>query len=475
MKKIGIFMCTMALAGLVFTSCDPKKDNKPDIDNIVEDGFYAVGEACPIKSVDATDAVKAQMAQGINEVLMDQDKKTWEESKRDGMWEKYIYLEGGKEFSLVLKEGVNSTIYGANLEKKELNTDYLPIEGYWGSLVIGQQMKVEESGVYHIILDLNKDGKLDLVGKEQIIVVPVNWVLNGDAAATVPTVEVKSATEVVWSFKDVDFSAASNFKFKDPNAWKLVLDQANTVKAHANLGANMQNGGADIALESMGTYDVTLTFNMAKGEIANSFSYEAVCTQAVEVEHLYMIGADFGSWNWEDAGVVDLTQVNGSPTTYWCTRYVSAAANGFKFAIAKEWESEFTPETAEGVTKDGDGNFVVAEPGLYTMVVDVPAKTLKVTKAEVYGIGDSFGGWDEATYPFTVNADGTASITTTAAGNLRIYTNIGLDLGNWWKSEYNLFDGQIVYRGTGGDQAAVAVSAGQTVTLNFNAGTGTIQ
>ena len=75
MKKFGVFMCSLALAGFVFTSCDdPNKGNKPDIDNLVEDGFYAVGEASPIKSVNDADAVKAQMAQGINEVLMDQDK-----------------------------------------------------------------------------------------------------------------------------------------------------------------------------------------------------------------------------------------------------------------------------------------------------------------------------------------------------------------------------------------------------------------
>jgi hypothetical protein len=40
--------------------------------------------------------------------------------------------------------------------------------------------------------------------------------------------------------------------------------------------------------------------------------------------------------------------------------------------------------------------------------------------------------------------------------------------------EYNVFDGAIVYRAAGGDQAAVAATAGQKVTLDFNAGTGSI-
>ena len=140
MKKIGIFMCSLAL-GMAFTSCDPEQGTQGgvDFDNLTEDGFYAVGEACPIKSVDAENAVLAQMSQGINEVLMDQEKKSWEESKRDGMWEKYIYLEANKDFELILKEGSEATIYGANLEKQELTTDGKALQGYKGSLVIGQR------------------------------------------------------------------------------------------------------------------------------------------------------------------------------------------------------------------------------------------------------------------------------------------------------------------------------------------------
>lgn len=175
MKKFGIFMCSLAL-GMAFTSCDPEQGTQGgvDFDNLVEDGFYAVGEACPIKSVDAENAVLAQMSQGVNEKLMDEG-SSWEEAKRDGMWEKYIYLEGGKDFELILKEGSEATIYGAELAKQELTTDGTALQGYKGSLVIGQKMKVTETGLYHIVLDLNKDGKLDLTGGAQIIVAPVTW------------------------------------------------------------------------------------------------------------------------------------------------------------------------------------------------------------------------------------------------------------------------------------------------------------
>jgi hypothetical protein len=69
--------------------------------------------------------------------------------------------------------------------------------------------------------------------------------------------------------------------------------------------------------------------------------------------------------------------------------------------------------------------------------------------------------------------------TTSADGNLRIYVaapeGITGDPAAWWRREFNIFDGKIEYRGAGGDQTAVPVTANQTVTLDFNAGTGSIQ
>jgi hypothetical protein len=46
---------------------------------------------------------------------------------------------------------------------------------------------------------------------------------------------------------------------------------------------------------------------------------------------------------------------------------------------------------------------------------------------------------------------------------------------DWWTREFNVFEGKIEYRGNGGDQPAVAVTAGQVVTLNFADNTGSIQ
>lgn len=486
MKKFGIFMCSIALVGMMFTSCDQKGQGGGgdiDIDNLVEDGFYAVGEACPIKSVNDANAVLAQMAQGINEVLMEQQKLPWEQAKRDGMWEKFIYLEGGKDFELILKEGEKSTIYGANLALDTINTDKGEQEHLKGSLVIGQKMQVTESGLYHIVLDLNKDGALDLTGKEQIIVVPVDWavtVSNNDVQAT--NVEVKSATEIVWSWDAVEIKPSDWFKFKDfGTGWKIQLDDAGAVKAHTNMGTdslgNLINGTGNLpAVEKYGKYAISLTYKLAKGNVGNSYSYTIDLVEELVPEYpetMYMIGAEFGNWDWASDGVVSMAPVHSHDGMFWCTRQITAD-QGFKFCAVREWNGDFATLGTSDVTVK-EGNLVVAETGLYTVIVDLAGNKVSVAPAKVYGIGDAFGGWDEGKYPFTINADGTATITATAAGEVRMYTEIEGNTGNWWQSEYIVLDGKIEYRGAGNDQTRVPVTAGQVVTLNFNAGTGTIQ
>ena len=390
MKKFGIFMCSLALAGMTFTSCNP--DDGPqgnvDFDNLTEDGFYAVGEACPIKSVDAENAVLAQMSQGVNEYDMDQNGMTWDEAKRDGMWEKYIYLEGGKEFELILKEGSNATIYGANLTKQELTTDGTALQGYKGSLVIGQKMQVAESGLYHIVLDLNKDGKLDLTGKEQIIVAPVTWgvsgIMNGWAMTTVePT--VKSATEIVWTWTDQEISANGEFKFKDANGWKIVLDDAGAVKAHTNLGTDCQNGGANIVVAEGGMYTITLTYNLAKGEIANSYKYELTKTGEIATKDysacvLELVGdavveqegtTPDGTWNWGNVYSLGTPAVDGTVYT-WQANVKLAAAGGFKVRTEAAQAQGDIPSFDLGVN---GGNATVAENGYYNVTVTIDAAT----------------------------------------------------------------------------------------------------
>ena len=390
MKKFGIFMCSLALVGMMFTSCDPQGQQGGgdiDLDNLVEDGFYAVGEACPIKTVNDANAVLAQMSQGINEELMNNGGKTWEEAKRDGMWEKYIWLEANKEFELILKEGEATTIYGANLEQQELTTDGSPLLGYKGSLVIGQKMQVTESGLYHIVLDLNKDGALDLTGKEQIIVAPVTWGISGDCngwGMTETEPEIKSATEIVWKWENQEFSANQKFKFKDvKSSWKIVLDDAGAVKAHTNLGTDCKNGGADIVVEKGGFYTIQLTYTLAKGEIANSYKYELIKTADAAAKdysacQMELVGAavaeqegavaDPSNWNWGNVYALGTPSVNGKVYT-WQAVGVKMVAGGFKVRTVS------FADQGDIKAFDNGTDQTIAADGLYVITFVIDAET----------------------------------------------------------------------------------------------------
>ena len=59
------------------------------------------------------------------------------------------------------------------------------------------------------------------------------------------------------------------------------------------------------------------------------------------------------------------------------------------------------------------------------------------------------------------------------AEGARAYVKI--DGFDWWKSEFMVFDGKLEYRGAGGDQDRVPVTAGQKLYINFTNDTGRIE
>lgn len=83
MKKISIILSALAVA-FTFTSCEEKNGGGINLDDIVLDGFYVYGDATGSDKVISANSMSA----GLNEV---------DKTSRTGMYEKYIYLEGGKD------------------------------------------------------------------------------------------------------------------------------------------------------------------------------------------------------------------------------------------------------------------------------------------------------------------------------------------------------------------------------------------
>ena len=483
MKKIAMFMSALALA-FTFASCDNESKDPIDLDNVTEDGFYVAGPATGAADI----AADYMMTAGVNEVLMNDEKKPWAEAKRAGMYEKYIVLEGGKDFELLLYANGEKVRYSAALadyDTKEIadnpTADYGMLKR--GSLVTGADapaMKVEKTGLYHIVLDLNEGN--DLPFGAQIVVAPVTMGvrggMNGWGFTAFPEPAQYTNEGITWVLEEQSLAKGGKFKFAYNHAWKIQLDDAGKVKAHANLGEGAVNGATDIAVEKGGLYKITLTYKLASGDISASFDYDIVCTQESSLPtEMYAIGNDFGDWKWDAESVVTMNAVHSHPGAFWAVRYMTTDTQ-FKFCAVKDWNGDFCKLGTNTGFVTPDNNQVEAE-GLYMIYVDLTNDFIVVEPAKIYGMGPVFTasgeGWAADVAPFTV-ADKKATITTDNAGNVRMYADApaGSD-ADWWQMEFNVFDGKIVYRADGGDQAAVAVTAGQVVTLDFNTETGSIQ
>ena len=478
MKKV-LVLCIAALS-LLAVSC--KEDDQSGIDwsKVTVDGFYVAGEATGSAEIKP----ECVMAAGYNEV---------EKAVRDGMYEKYIVLEGGKDFYLAYSDGGKLTYYSAKLAEfvtpeEEAYSDN-PAKVLKGELIIGETpvaMKVEKTGLYHIVLDVNKNK--DLKNAQIVLLDASDFGVRGGMnswgfTASDPKPETFSNAGTTFTFKNQTLAKNGEFKFATGNYWKVTLDDAGKVKAEVSLAEGMTLNGGNIKVEKGGLYDITLTFKLAQGSFDKNFSYTAVCTQESSApEHMYMNGGQWGgsTWDWASDGIVELSGIPSAPGYFWCTRWFDHTQE-FKFCAVKAWNGDFG---------DNGSNCKVAEDGFYTVFVNGNDNTVQIMPAEVYGIGDAWGAdaWDfNAPDAVKFVADGqvmkatvvnnssavrlASKVTPTAAIDGVTTPNGWID---WWKTEFVYFDGKIAYRGAGGDQDRVAVEAGKEITLDFNAGTVTV-
>ena len=479
MKK---FFYAFAALSLLFaaTSCD--EDGKINLDDIVLDGFYVYGEATGSDKVQPANA----MSGGSNEV---------DKTARTGMYEKYVYLQAGKDFALIENSNGNKKFYGANLVEVNYGydaedpdcknfADNPNMKILQGQLIIGEtapKMQVKETGLYHIVLDNNQNG--DLAQGAQIIVHKADFGVRGGCngwgfTAGEQTVGKDGAVTFTWN--DLDFAANGEFKFASCNGWKINLDEDGIVKAEISLGVTdgkLSNVGGNISVgPKAGLYKIVLNFTPKAGAVADSFSYSVELTQESNLpEACYLIGEGINGWNFPGDAVATIA-AHSENGVFWAIRYIEAG-KGFKFSqINTGWGKDFTGLGTDAGYTVTDNNCFVAESGLYMIEIDYSKNSVNLSKAEVYGMGDAFGNWDEGKNAFTVEGQ-TFVATAAAAGDLRMYAKsaIMLDTNTWWHREFNIYDGKIVYRAAGADQTAVPVTANQKVTLDFNAGTGSIK
>lgn len=367
MKKILYF--ALAIAGALFLSSCEKKSSV-DL-NALPNGFYVSETGKDLLAENAMD-------QGVNEV---------DQTARTGMYELYTVLEAGKNYQFTNKKGSNADVYSANLEYGEtaIVTDNHEIAGYKGSLVSEGSFKVNETDLYHIVLDFNEDGKLSDVGGAQCIIVPVEWGVGGTFNSW--GFQAGKRDGLTWTWEGIEVSGDSKFKFKHNDCWKINLDIANLVKANTNLGQDCVVGGADIAAEKIGLYKVTLTYIGGESSAtADRFKYTLELTTPLVKDYtnceLELVGngvtggtTDTSSWGWGNVYSIGKPAKNGYVYTWSAKGVELSAAGEFKIRTIGAAESggiylEF------GV--DGK-NMKVETDGNYDVTFSIDAETDKKT------------------------------------------------------------------------------------------------
>lgn len=271
---------------------------------------------------------------------------------------------------------------------------------------------------------------------------------------------------------------ASTLTTMELNAGKSEADFPMDVKVYVRMRAYMTTDtGSPVA-------DTEILSNVICLENVHlNYSLAPVTTP----EHLYVVGG-FCGWDWGNS--FEFVPVYDHPEMYWRMVWIDEA--GVKINTAQEWDGNqkgynditVAGDLAGNISTNDDGNICSTTPQWYLMVVtaSVSGRDIKYTvefnEPNVYLIGDTFGGWDELMadskfdVPTTMDAD-FVSPAFKADGEIRAYVKVP---GNdWWHSEFMVFNGEIAYRGKGGEQERVAGKAGQKFYLNFATGKGSIK
>ena len=242
-----------------------------------------------------------------------------------------------------------------------------------------KNIHVGVAGTYDVTFDYaNKTIKID----SHVAAYSLIGEINGDSWTKDVVMNEKDG---VWTSPVVEITGG--FKIRFDFSW----DDANTYGVADGFTPTVGEPftavqpGKDITVPEAGQYKVQFTPE----------TKEVVITAVAYPEHLYMIGEEFGGWQWASDGVVEMTPVLHNPDwganaegQFWTVRYFSAG-KGFKFNSKREWGGDFWGLTTNDGFEEVGGNCTVAEDGFYLVHIDLKNEKVHVEPARVYGIGDA--------------------------------------------------------------------------------------
>ena len=140
-------------------------------------------------------------------------------------------------------------------------------------------------------------------------------------------------------------------------------------------------------------------------------------------------------------------------------------------------EATVNDKAGAGIVNEG-GNCKATNAGWYLLhVTNGMERVIDVLEPNVYLMGDAIGDWNIVPAgKFTVPATDDGEFVSPAFVNdCELRMCVSLEGFAWWQSEFIITNGDIDYRGRGGDQARLNVQAGQKAYLNFATGKGEVK
>jgi len=494
LKLFGMLLSLVAVT--VFVGCgddDPKIDDGGDGIAVADGYYFAKVDEDPV----AIGQMKASTVDGPGFSAM----------TREGFFQAYVYLTAGSYNMVEVQDreilntfgGPAQNVAGQNAECDESSTITTV-----GAAVDGPAFNIENDGLYVIAYDTEM-GEIvyDEIETAGVIgaATPAGW--GASTTFTESTITAEGATftgtnipleEGEWKFRfncrwAIDRRIDPNQDFANDNGYSFFTNFGGAVD-------NLQPGneGANINNTVRGNYTVSISWDPSTGWSATTEKTGDLEPLPEYPEELWMVGATIGGWDWAANGL-QMVPVHSNPHLFWRIAWLDADAAdpGIKFAPQADWIGDFGVEgdATDGVYAKGTSNVPApATSGYYIVVVNLEdgAETIEVNPAKVYGIGSIWedDSWSASSETNLFTEDATAmtlaSPAITADGELRMHTYASTftpvadgPAVEWWQAEFIFLNGEIAYRGTGGDQERVNVTAGQVVTLDFKNGTGSVE
>lgn len=311
----------------------------------------------------------------------------WNGERREGLYEKYIYLHATDKFYIAQVSNGNKNVLGGTVSEAPLKNDYYSsISGYQGELKGNKAMHVNQDGMYHLVYDQS----LNIV-----TLVPVVWgisgSLNGWGWTQYYDMQVSdNGSTIEWTWNNLLFTSDTEFSFRNNYTWGIYLDDKNELRISTSLGENMQSNGYYIALDQPGYYTIKLLFHLASGELSNSYSYEVTFNREYDgLDYsnvaLDLVGSSIADqtgaipddiWHWGNKLSMGTPTKNGDIYIWQKEHVLLNAGDGFKARYVNDNYLGPGDISTFDIGLNGTWNNAYVETaGAYTIKVTVNCKT----------------------------------------------------------------------------------------------------